>query len=115
MKGNTQMNKKFLVILIIPVLLGCNYLFPQKASSTESESFSSDGLTIVRLQPGDGNLQTMLANEAQKAEKLGQIPVVEFDATWCPPCQAIDKAIKAKNKLMLDAYAGTYIIKLDVD
>jgi hypothetical protein len=40
---------------------------------------------------------------------------VEFDATWCPPCKAIDQRLKEKNKLMVAAYAGTYIIKLDVD
>ena len=60
-------------------------------------------------------MQAMLAGEGQKAEALGQMPVVEFDATWCPPCQAIDAAIESKNELMLNAYKGTYIIKLDVD
>jgi thiol:disulfide interchange protein len=57
----------------------------------------------------------MLADEAQKAIALGQIPVVEFDAKWCGPCQAIDKGLQSRNELMLKAYAGTYIIKLDVD
>jgi len=43
------------------------------------------------------------------------MPVFEFDATWCPPCWAIDEAISSNNKLMMDAYSDTYIIKLDVD
>jgi thiol-disulfide isomerase/thioredoxin len=116
------MNKKILLIFITTALLACNFLFPEKGTSIESESQPSDsqnlpstGFTIVRLQPKDGDLQAMLAKEAQKAITLGQLPVVEFDATWCPPCQAIDAAIKSKNKLMLNAYNGTYIIKLDVD
>lgn len=76
---------------------------------------ASDSFTIVRLHPSDGDLQTLLASEAQKATALGQMPVVEFDATWCPPCKAIDQGLKEKNQLMVDAYAETYIIKLDVD
>ena len=107
------MNKKITIVLIGMSLLACNFLFPRDASDVDDPAPS--GFTIVRLHPGDGNLQTMLAKEAQKATALGQMPVVEFDATWCPPCQAIDSAIKEENELMLNAYADTYIIKLDVD
>ncbi|HLO31040.1 MAG TPA: thioredoxin domain-containing protein [Anaerolineales bacterium] len=125
------MNKKILVLLIGVSLLACNFLFPPKATSTpepvvapptedliqpsDSQDPAPDGFTIVRLHPKDGDLQKMLAEEAQKASALGQMPIVEFDATWCPPCQAIDKGIKSRNELMLEAYRGTYIVKLDVD
>jgi thiol:disulfide interchange protein len=125
------MNKKILLMFVTTILLACNFLFPQTpiatlestvAQQTESASLSNDsqvpqttGFTIVRLHPKDGDLETMLAEEAQKATALGQLAVVEFDATWCPPCQAIDAAMKSENELMLHAYQGTYIIKLDVD
>jgi thiol-disulfide isomerase/thioredoxin len=116
------MNKRILLIFTTTVLLACNFLFPPKVTTTDSasqpsdsENFTSAGFTIIRLHPGTGDLQTKLAGEAQKAEALGQMPVVEFDATWCPPCRAIDAAIQSKDALMLNAYRGTYIIKLDVD
>src|SRR6266496_234858 len=125
MKGRRKMNKKVMILLVGVSLLACNFLFPQKVTSTpepivapqssDSQTAAPNGFTIVRLHTNDSDLQTMLSEEAQKATALGQMPVVEFDATWCPPCQAIDKAIKAKNELMLQAYNGTYIIKLDVD
>lgn len=114
-----MMNNKMALLLVGISLLACNFLFPQAQRSTPQPSDFQDprptGFTIVRLHPGDGNLQHLLASEAQKAAALGRLPVVEFDATWCPPCQAIDKAIRANNELMLNAYAGTYIIRLDVD
>ena len=69
----------------------------------------------MRLHPVDGDLPTLLASEAQKAAALRQLPVVEFDATWCPPCRAIDEAIRADNELILNAYSETYLIRLDVD
>jgi thiol-disulfide isomerase/thioredoxin len=113
------MNNKLILLLIGTSLLACNFLFPQTQQSTpESTDFQDPvptGFSIVRLHPKDGELQTLLASEAQKAAALGRLPVVEFDATWCPPCQAIDRAIKANNELILNAYAETYIIKLDVD
>jgi thiol-disulfide isomerase/thioredoxin len=113
------MNKQIALLLLGMSLLACNFLFPQTQRSTPQPSDFNDPVptefTIVRLHPTDGGLQTMLATEAQKATALGQMPVVEFDATWCPPCQAIDRAIKANNELILNAYAGTYIIRLDVD
>ena len=116
------MNKKILLMFSTIVLLACNLLFPPKVTTTEpasqsndSKSFTSAEFSIIRLHPRADDLQTMLAGEVQKAEALGQIPVVEFDATWCPPCRAIDTAIQSKNELMLNAYRGTHIIKLDVD
>ncbi|HEX5944513.1 MAG TPA: thioredoxin family protein [Anaerolineales bacterium] len=113
------MNKKIIVFLIGMSLLACNFLFPQAKRSAPRPSDFQDpqptGFTIVRLHPEDGKLQTLLASEAQKAAALGRQLFVEFDATWCPPCQAIDQAIKADNELILNAYAETYIIRLDVD
>jgi len=112
------MNKKIMLFVVGLSLLACNFLFPptQPASQTgDSEDPTPTGFTIVRLHPQDGDLQTMLAEEAQKAAALDQMPVVEFDATWCPPCQAIDTALKSGDELMLNAYSGTYIIKMDVD
>ncbi|RPJ22378.1 MAG: hypothetical protein EHM33_23685 [Chloroflexi bacterium] len=116
-------NQKILLIFVTAFLLACNFLFPQTSRSTpepalqpsDPQDLAPVGFTIVRLHPQDGDLKTMLAQEAQKASALGQMPVVEFDATWCGPCQAIDEGIKSKNELMLAAYSGTYIIKLDID
>jgi hypothetical protein len=124
-------NKKLVPVLVTAFLLACNFLFPQMSRSTsepvvpppaksDSQPNGVQGLTeseftIVRLRPGDGNLQTLLAEEAQKAVELGLMPVVEFDATWCPPCQVIDEGLKTGNELLLKAYAGTYIIRMDVD
>lgn len=137
------MNKKILVLILPIIILACNFLFPpqdvatqipptkvpqnpiekpqptkipeEKKTQLTTERTEYDTFTVVRLHPEDGNLQNLLAVEAEFAVSQGFMPVVEFDATWCPPCQAIDKAINSKNKLMMDAYSGTYIIKLDTD
>jgi thiol-disulfide isomerase/thioredoxin len=126
------MNKKLWIVILPVVLLACNALLPKQETSSEQqavptmaaeesqkpdqiESLKLEGFTIVRLHPEDGDLQVMLKAEAQKAISQGLMPVAEFDATWCPPCQAIDAALREKNELMVKAYDGTYIIKLDVD
>lgn len=128
-----NMLKKIALVLTVILLFACNFLFPTKSApagvppkyaptatasiqqSTQNPSSALIGYTEVRLHPKDGDLSSLLATEAQKAIKIGQLPVVEFDATWCPPCQAIDKHLEEKNELMLKAYDGVYIIKLDVD
>lgn len=126
MEEKLKMNKKIMLVLITIVLLSCNFLLPTDKTPAQAPDVDTSeqnenplstlpGFTVVRLHPEDGDLKTMLASEAQKADALGQLPVVEFDATWCPPCIAIDAALESQNELMLKAYAGTYLIKLDVD
>ena len=110
------MNKKGILLATSVILLACNFLFPTKAKPAQTpQSTTFTGFTIVRLKQSDGDLDRRLASEAKKATALGQMPILEFDATWCTPCQAIDAAIGSGNELMLSAYKGTYIIKLDVD
>jgi hypothetical protein len=133
--------KRNILLLFLPLLmLACKTLFPEPLTRAEPvvapatqaletpmprpttsnakatvPAPAKAGFSLVRLHPKDGNLPGLLATEAQKAAALGQIPVVEFDATWCPPCKAIDVSLKEKNELMLAAFEGTYIIRLDVD
>jgi len=122
------MNKKILLAATTLFILSCSTLLPKgteqspqgnspqtEASPVASINNELVGFTEVRLHPEDGNLDEMLATEAEQAVAAGLLPVVEFDADWCPPCVAITQHLKAKNELMLKAYDGTYIIQLDVD
>jgi thiol-disulfide isomerase/thioredoxin len=122
--------KKHLIFLL-PLLLSilaCRTLFPDKTirstptpvsvatSVLEATAFApTPGFTLTRIYPKNGTLQSQLAAEIKKAKALGQTPFVEFDATWCPPCQAITRSLADKNTLMLNAYQGIYLIHADVD
>ena len=55
---------------------------PVEPTRTVSDPAAPKGITTVRLRKQDGDLSTQLAAEASKAEALGQIPVVYFDASW---------------------------------
>ena len=126
------MYQRIFLITVTLFILACSALLPQKTEPTASLSAPTEvrqteavttatgnsgliGYKEVRLHPQDGALEEILAIEAAKAISSGFMPVVEFDADWCPPCIAIQKYLNAKNELMLNAYDGTYIIKLDVD
>jgi thiol-disulfide isomerase/thioredoxin len=120
--------KKRLLFLLPLALLACRTLFPGgqgtptqtpiavATSSLEATAFAPrPDFTLVRIYPKDGALHSLLAAEAKKAQALGQTPFIEFDATWCPPCQAITSSLADKNELMLNAYKGVYLIHTDVD
>jgi len=113
------------IALVLPIL-ACRTLLPNSGptrtpppiatSAAEATAFAvGQDFTLVRIYPQDGDLQSQLAAEAKKAKALGQMPFVEFDATWCPPCQKITAALAHKDALMLRAYSGIYLIHADVD
>jgi thiol-disulfide isomerase/thioredoxin len=118
-------------IVLLPLALGmlaCRALFPDApaafagtpipvaTSQLEAAAFAAgQDFTLVRIYPGDGDLQAQLAAEVKKAQALGQRPFIEFDATWCPPCQAITTSLAARDALILQAYSGIYLIHVDVD
>jgi thiol:disulfide interchange protein len=77
------------------------------------ESPAPDIFSVIRIEPGSAKIKDILKAEAQKASALGRHPYVEFYADWCPPCNAIKKNLG--DPRMVDAFAGTYIIKLDTD
>jgi thiol-disulfide isomerase/thioredoxin len=130
------MRKKILFTILPIFFLSCNFLFPvnqqdenplpasrptevvtgqstfptPQALTSPTESF-----VIVRVNKSNGNLMTQLASEAEKANALDLAPFIEFDATWCPPCQAIEKSIKAEDPLTMQAFEGVYLIRADVD
>jgi len=131
--------KKQMIYLIIPFMLGCNFLFPPaerkpaalptqaevapaqpiesapQVDAPTAQPESASAFTITRIHIADGALYDQLAAEAQKAQALNQTPFLEFDATWCPPCIAINKSLDAEDPLTLKAFAGAYIIRADVD
>lgn len=135
------MNRKIILLLSGVVLLACNFLFPppstpapiqaaepttagQPAVDSPTEvatdpnalpAIPEEGFVLIFIHPADGELHEVLTRESQKAFALGLTPIAYFGATWCPPCQAIEAALEEKNSLMLDAYAGMYIIELDTD
>jgi thiol-disulfide isomerase/thioredoxin len=85
------------------------------APTMEKTPTAGTGFTIVRVFPSDGDLNVQLAAEAAKAKAQGQDAYVEFDATWCPSCQAIETGLDEENALMVDAFQGVYIVRADID
>lgn len=71
---------------------------------------------IVDGRPeADKEMADVLREHAQAAYSMGLIPYVEFTARWCPGCEAIRKSLRDENALMVDAFQGVYLIRMDVD
>ena len=77
------------------------------------ESPTPDQFSVIVIEGGNAKLKDILQAEAVKAAALGRDPYIEFYADWCPPCNAIKKTLD--DPLMVEVFAGTYIIKLDTD
>jgi thiol-disulfide isomerase/thioredoxin len=69
--------------------------------------------TVMDFAPGDVPLQQLLQREANKAREAGKVPFVQMTAEWCGPCKKLRASMN--DPLMQDAFAGTYIIRLDQD
>jgi len=129
--------KKFAWMLVPLLVLACNALAPStqippspKPPAVEEVIIPTETAVqdvqaepqadpvdhvVTRLYRSGGDLTTQLAEHGQKATDLGLVPVLEFDATWCPPCQAVAASIEEENPLMMKALKGVYLIRADAD
>ena len=85
---------------------------PANAKEGATKGASGDP-TDVRLHPDGGPLKTQLADGAAKAKARGLTAYAELRADWCDPCVALEKSMS--DPRMIDAFAGTYVMHLDVD
>jgi thiol-disulfide isomerase/thioredoxin len=69
--------------------------------------------TITTLTPDQGALTALLQSEVMKAQQEGKVPFVQITAEWCGPCKSLRASMN--DKLMKDAFAGTYIVRIDMD
>jgi thiol:disulfide interchange protein len=104
---------KFGVIIVVLVFLSaCGGGSPTQRPTLLATA-PPRNFTLAQLSYRDSKLSDLLKAEAQKAAALGRKPFVEFGASWCPPCQAIQQNLD--DPRMAEAFKNTYIIQMDLD
>lgn len=69
--------------------------------------------TSVRLRPSQGKLAALITEEVEKARARKLRPYLELRAEWCGPCKALEASMG--DAQMVEAFAGTYVISVDLD
>ncbi len=68
---------------------------------------------MLVLASTQGDLTPLVQGHVARARAQGRKPFVEFYADWCAPCQAVYRSLD--DPRMIDAFRGTYIVRLNVD
>ncbi len=100
--------------LILLLLTACDRGdSPPTAAALAPAASPASAHTWVDLEARDGDLDDQLATHCAASKAADLDPFVELTAIWCAPCQVLRKSLKTP--AMQDAFAGTYIISVDVD
>jgi thiol-disulfide isomerase/thioredoxin len=86
---------------------------PPGASGSAPAPVVVPAVALNELKPAQGELKALLVGEAGKAAAQHLKPFAYVSATWCGPCNTLKHSLD--NPKMIDAFKGTYIIKLDSD
>jgi thiol-disulfide isomerase/thioredoxin len=87
---------------------------PASSSSSSPEPRPPERRFVtVELAPTQGDLVPLLRAEFGRARGKGLKPFVEFYADWCEPCRSLARSMS--DARMIDAFTGTYIVKLNLD
>jgi thiol-disulfide isomerase/thioredoxin len=78
-----------------------------------SSSILAKNFTLLSEAKGKTPLLDVMESHVTKANALNQDLYIQITATWCGPCKRLQAAMP--NELMQEAFAGTYIVKLDAD
>jgi thiol:disulfide interchange protein len=75
--------------------------------------FAAEPVEVVVLEPGTGELVSLLEREVTNAAAQHRVPFLQITAEWCVPCKKLRASLG--DPLMQDAFAGTYVIRVDSD
>lgn len=82
----------FLWIGVVLVISGIGLWLGLSLSASDSEG---SGLAAIGSPAPDFQLQTLKGNDVSLADYAGNVVVINFWATWCPPCRAEMPGIQA--------------------
>jgi len=109
----------FVLLLAISITIACS-LFNRPDPATEivaeaetEESPDPTSFTLVTIHPSQGDLASVMKYHVGQATQLKRKPFAEFSAEWCPPCKALASSLS--DARMVEAFRGTYIIRIDID
>ena len=114
-------SKKFFFILPFAIVFtfACS-LFNRPVPQAEvtpvlatDESPAPDRFTLVTIHPSQGDLASVITDHVSRAAQFKRKPYAEFSAEWCGPCKDLAKSLS--DARMVDAFQGTYIIRIDID
>ena len=83
------------------------------ATALVQVGFADEPVQVVVLEPGTGQLVNLLEREVANAAAQHRVPFLQITAEWCVPCKKLRASLG--DPLMQDAFAGTYIIRVDAD
>ena len=90
--------------MLVLAVMGC---------AKKNASLAEVAPAAVRLSPSQGTLSALLEAEVAKARTRKLKPFLELRAEWCGPCKQLEASMG--DARMSDAFAGTYLISLDID
>ena len=83
-------------------------------NEVDCQGANDKGNVMFRIvEAKSGSLFEVVKTAIANAAKEGLRPFVYFYADWCPPCRAVRESMQ--DRRMIDAFDGTYILKLRAD
>jgi thiol:disulfide interchange protein len=94
-------------------IIGAPLLAALLGAALAQAGFAAEPVKVVVLEPGQGELVSLLEREVTNAAAQHRVPFLQITAEWCVPCKKLRASLG--DPLMQDAFAGTYIIRVDAD
>src|SRR5690348_4983543 len=94
-------------------VLGAPWLAALVGAVVVTVASAAEPVKVVVLEPGTGELGDLLSRAVASAAGQHRTPFVQITAEWCVPCKKLRASLG--DPLMQDAFAGTYIIRVDAD
>ncbi|KXA95300.1 hypothetical protein AKJ40_01260 [candidate division MSBL1 archaeon SCGC-AAA259M10] len=106
------LNKMYLVIFVY-IIVGLVVLgFVLTQSNQNENSVNEIGTKIGKKAP-DFTVQTIRGDYIELANLQGEIVILDFMATWCPPCRR--EILHLKEVYSNKSYENLRIISIDID